>query len=195
MGPARRSQFAAPCKGTPHIHLWATHWPVICIACAAAPRLWAHGLGCPHNCYMHLAKMVWVLRSTIHGLGQPLDAAAALRALHNSSNKTAVGDAATTAPTACSGNNDGENGGGDDDSRIGGDSNSTCGGDSDSGDISGGGGKQRQMRGRGGVVAVAVAGLAHGWCFLAPIPFLSNACNSCGGTPTHGPTALGQLHM
>ena len=63
------------------------------------------------------------------------------------------------------------------------------------GDNSGGGGKQRQMRGRGGVVAVAVAGLAHGWCFLAPIPFLSNACNSCGGTPTHGPTALGQLHM
>ena len=40
-----------------------------------------------------------------------------------------------------------------------------------------------------------MAGLAHGWCFLAPIPFLSNACNSCGGTPTHGPTALGQLHM
>ena len=89
MGPAQRSQFAAPCKGTPHIHLWATHWPVICMACAAAPRLWAHGLGCPHNCYMHLTKMVWVLRSTIHGLGQPLDAAAALRALHNSSNTTA----------------------------------------------------------------------------------------------------------
>lgn len=72
MGLARHSQFAAPCKGTPHIHLWAAHWPVACITCAAAPRLWAHGLGCPHNCYMHLAKMVWVLRSTIHGPGLPL---------------------------------------------------------------------------------------------------------------------------
>ena len=71
MGLARHSQFAAPCKGTPHIHLWAAHWPVACITCAAAPRLWAHGLGCPHNCYMHLAKMVWVLRSTIHGPGLP----------------------------------------------------------------------------------------------------------------------------
>ena len=38
----------------------------------SCPKAVGPWVGMPHNCYMHLAKMVWVLRSTIHGPGLPL---------------------------------------------------------------------------------------------------------------------------